>query len=157
MISAGITSPLLVLMASGVAEVTCVPVSTRTPSASSSAVAAGGKLVGQRRQDARAGLDQRHLQALFVEHLQPVKAQRRSGGIELGGQFDAGSAAADDGDARKGIGLRVSRHLARHAQALVEQAAAEAIGIGAAIERQVFSRTPGVPKSFDTEPTASTR
>ena len=100
----------------------------------------GGEFFGQCRQDARPGLDQRHLQALFVEHLQPVKAQGRGGRIEFSRKLHPGCAAADDGNTGKGIGIRIGGHRPRHAQALVEQAAAEAIGIGTRIERnRVFA------------------
>jgi hypothetical protein len=127
-------SPLPVTIASGVTSVTRVLVSTRTPSVSSSPCARRRQLFRQGGQDARPGLDQRHFEPLFVERLKPVEAQRRCRVEQLGGQLDAGSPAADHGDADMLVGRRIGAHRARDAQAMVEQAVAEPVSLGAVVE-----------------------
>jgi hypothetical protein len=97
----------------------------------------------QRRQDARAGLDQRDLQPALVEHLQPVVAQRRGGVVELGGQLDAGGPGAHDRHPDEGIRLGVLAQRARGAQALIQQLVAEAVRLRAVVEKQAVLRHPG--------------
>ena len=115
-----------------------------------------GQPLGQRRQDARPGLDQGHFEPALVEHFEPVMAQRRGAVVELGRQLDPGRAAADDGDADMGVRRRIGLHRARHAQAMIEQPVAEAVG-GARGRRARGNAParPGVPKSLLTAPSAS--
>ena len=151
-------SPSSVTIACGRASVTRTPVQTRDAERLELGLRRLGEPLGQRGQDARAGLDQGDLQPALVEHLEPVMAQRGGRVVQLGGQLDAGRAAADDGDADMRVGRRVGAHRARHAQAVVEQAVAEAVGAARGRRGTGSSRrTPGVPKSLVTEPTAMTR
>ena len=53
----------------------------------------------ERRQDARARFDQGYFELGFVEHFEPVVAQRLGGVVQLGSELDAGCAAAHDADA----------------------------------------------------------
>ncbi len=83
--------------------------------------------LGQSGQDARPGLDQRHLEAALVEHFQPVESQRRRGVVQFCRQLHARGPAADDGDPHIGLGLGVIGQGARHPQAVVEQPVAERV------------------------------
>src|SRR6185437_5730557 len=102
-----------------------------------------GQFLRQGRQDARAGLDQRHSQATLVEHLQPVVLERGGGVAKLGGEFNPGGAAADDGDIDIGGRGGIVGKRARDAQAMVEQLEPEAVGLFAVLKKQAIARDAG--------------
>ena len=88
------------------------------------------------RQDARACFEEADLETLLIEHFKAVIAQRRCRIVEFGGKLHTSCAAADDGDPHIFVRLRIEAEPARAAQALVQEALAERIGIAAAFKRQ---------------------
>ena len=68
------------------------------------------QLFGQRRQDARPGLDQRDLEAPFIEDVEAVVLQRRGGVVEFGRKLDPGRSATDDADPHVGVGGCIVAH-----------------------------------------------
>ena len=83
--------------------------------------------LGQLRQQARRGFDQHDLQVLFrVDVVKAVVGQHTRRGMQLGRQFHAGGAAADDGH-RQAAAAGAARHGLR-AYAGVDQAVVETFG-----------------------------
>ena len=94
----------------------------------------GGQLFGQGGQDAWSGFEQGHMKAALVENFKPIVPQGASRIVQLGGQFHPGRAAADDRDAHLFVGGGIIHHRPADAQAVVEQAGAEAVRLHAAVE-----------------------
>ena len=99
-----------------------------------------GQLFRQRRQDARPRLDQGHLQPAFVEHFQAVMTQLGGGIVELGRQFHAGGAAADNIHPHHGVGVGILAQGARDPQAMIQQLGAEAVGLQPAVQEDAMLR-----------------
>ena len=89
--------------------------------------------LGQGREHARCGFDQRQLHvAVRIDAVEAVADQLARGAVQLGRQLDAGSTGTDDGDAQRprlagaGHGLRL--------QAVVEDALLQILGLALAVE-----------------------
>jgi hypothetical protein len=111
-----------------------------------------GDVLGETRQDARPGLDQADADLrLGIEALQAVRREHANGVVQLGGELDP-CARADDGDVEDPsvvgeIGAESRRSPGRRWKRCASQALSMV---------NAFSRTPGVPKSFDSLPIAMT-
>ena len=103
----------------------------------------GRELFRQCRQNARSGFEQRDPKPALVEVLESVAAQGSRGVVELGGEFNAGGAAADDRD----FDSRIARvpHLAgtRDPQAVIQQPLTESFRILAVVEEHAVSANAG--------------
>ena len=103
------------------------------------------------------GLDQGDLDVLLgVDPVEAVGDHAARGAVQLGRQLGAGGAGADDRDVELARPHRLG--LGVGAQAGVDQAAVEAVGLArASPARSRAPSTPGVPKSLLRLPIASTR
>ncbi|MCY1423606.1 hypothetical protein D9M71_393220 [compost metagenome] len=102
----------------------------------------GADALRQGGQHAGAGLDQGDAHVLRLDAVQAVGGQFMCRVVQLGGQFDAGGAGADYGDADLVVGVL----LGVGAQVVAEQLAVEALGLLAGVEEDAV-----LGRAFGTE------